>query len=98
DAEVVALLGGATLLPQQDVSMQLPLPRLLSPALERRRATIAEDDPGEVEVAVPAVLAEVDTPIVGAGLVGAVLGLRDAGRVSGEGAAGVAGEHASRSR
>jgi hypothetical protein len=33
DAEVVALLDAATLLPRQDVSMQLPLPRLLSPAL-----------------------------------------------------------------
>jgi len=97
DAEVVALLDGATLLPRQDVSMQLPLPRLLSPALERLRATIAEDDPGEVEVAVPAALAEVDTPIVRAGLVGAVLGLRDAGRVSGEVAAAVAVEQASRS-
>jgi len=71
--------------------------RLLSPALERLRATIAEDDPGEVEVAVPAALAEVDTPIVRAGLVGAVLGLRDAGRVSGEVAAAVAVEQASRS-
>ena len=97
DAEVVALLDAATLLPRQDVSMQLPLPRLLSPALERLRATIAEDDPGEVEVAVPAALAEVDTPIVRAGLVGAVLGLRDAGRVSGEVAAAVAVEQASRS-
>jgi hypothetical protein len=86
DAEVVALVDAATL-----------LPRLLSPALERLRATIAEDDPGEVEVAVPAALAEVDTPIVRAGLVGAVLGLRDAGRVSGEVAAAVAVEQASRS-
>jgi hypothetical protein len=97
DAEVVALVDAATLLPRQDVSMQLPLPRLLSPALERLRATIAEDDPGEVDAAVPAALAEVDTPIVRAGLVGAVLGLRDAGRVSGEVAAAVAVEQASRS-
>jgi hypothetical protein len=65
DAEVVALLDAATLLPRQDVSMQLPLPRLLSPALERLRATIAEDDPGEVEVAVPAALAEVQQRLLG---------------------------------
>jgi hypothetical protein len=71
--------------------------RPFSRLLERLRATIAEDDPGEVEVAVPAALAEVDTPIVRAGLVGAVLGLRDAGRVSGEVAAAVAVEQASRS-
>jgi hypothetical protein len=97
DAQVVALLDEAVGLPRQDVSMQLPLPRLLSPALERLRATIAEGDPDEVEVAVPAALAEVDTPIVRAGLVRAVLGLRDAGRVSDEVAAAVAVEQASRS-
>jgi transposase InsO family protein len=34
DAEVVALLDAATRLPKQDVSMQLPLPGLLSPALD----------------------------------------------------------------
>jgi hypothetical protein len=67
DDEVVALVDAATLLPRQDVSMQLPLPRLLSPALERLRAAIAEDDPGEVEVAVPAALAEVDTRSCGLG-------------------------------
>ena len=45
----------------------------------------------------PAALAEVDTPIARAGLVRAVLGLRDAGRVSAEVAAAVAVEQASRS-
>jgi hypothetical protein len=45
----------------------------------------------------PAALAEVDTPIVRAGLVRAVLRLRDAGRVSDEVAAAVAVEQASRS-
>jgi hypothetical protein len=33
DDEVVGLLDAAAGLPRQDVSMQLPLPRLLSPAL-----------------------------------------------------------------
>jgi hypothetical protein len=97
DDEVVALLDAAALLPKQDVSMQLPLPGLLSPALERLRATIADDDPEEVAAAVPAALAEVDTPIARAGLVRAVQGLRDAGRVSAEVAAAVALEQASRS-
>jgi hypothetical protein len=97
DDEVVALLDAATLLPRQDVSMQLPLPGLLSRALERLRAAIAEDDPGEVDAAVPTALAEVDTPIVQAGLVRAVLALRAAGRVSAEAAAAVAVEQASRS-
>jgi hypothetical protein len=97
DDEVVALLDAAVGLPRQDVSMQLRLPGLLSPALERLGAAVADDDPDEVAAAVPAVLAEVDTPIVRAGLVRAVLGLRDAGRVSGQVAAAVAVEQASRS-
>ena len=97
DDEVVALLDAAVGLPTQDVSMQLPLPGLLSPALERLRAAVADDDPDEVAAAVPAVLAEVDTPIVRAGLVRAVLALRDAGRVSDEVAAAVVVEQASRS-
>jgi urease accessory protein UreF len=95
DAEVVALLDAATRLPTQEVSMQLPLPRLLGRALERLRAAIAEDDPDEVAAMLPAALAEVDTPLVRAGLVRAVLRLRDAGRVSAEVAAAVAVEQAS---
>ena len=97
DAEMVALLDAATRLPTQDVSMQLPLPRLLGRALERLRAAIAEDDPDEVAAVLPAALAEVDTPLLRAGLVRAVLRLRDVGRVSAEVAAAVAVEQASRS-
>jgi hypothetical protein len=97
DAEVVALLEAATRLPTQDVSLQLPLPRLLSQALERLRAAVADDDPDGVAAAVPAALAEVDTPLVRAGLVRAVLALQDAGRVSDKVAAAVAVEQASRS-
>ena len=97
DDEVVGLLDEAVGLPRQDVSMQLPLPGLLSPALERLRAAVADDDPDEVAAVLPAVLAEVDTPIVRAGLVRAVLALRDAGRVSDAVAAAVVVEQASRS-
>jgi predicted cation transporter len=77
--------------------MQLALPGLLSSALERLRAAVADDDPDAVAAVLPAALAEVDTPIARAGLVRAVLGLRDAGRVSAEVAAAVAVEQASRS-
>jgi SEC-C motif-containing protein len=97
DAQVAALLDAATRLPKQDVSMQLPLPGLLSSALERLRAAVADDDPDQVAAVLPAALAEVDTPIARAGLVRAVLELRDAGRVSAEVAAAVAVEQASRS-
>jgi hypothetical protein len=97
DDEVVGLLDAASGLPRQDVSMQLPLPGLLSPAWERLRAAVADDDPEAVAAAVPAVLVEVDTPLVRAGLVRAVLALRDAGRVSDAVAAAVVVEQASRS-
>jgi hypothetical protein len=97
DPEVVALLEAATRLPKQEVSMQLPLPRLLSSALERLRAAIADDDPDQVAAAVPAALVEVDTPLVRAGLVRAVQALREAGRVSAEVAAAAVVEQASRS-
>jgi hypothetical protein len=97
DAQVAVLLDAALALPRQDVSMQLPLPGLLSPALEQLRAAVAEDDPDEVAAVLPAALAEVDTPIARAGLVRAVLALRDAGRVPAEVAAAVAVEQASRS-
>jgi hypothetical protein len=97
DDEVVGLLDAASGLPRQDVSMQLPLPGLLSPALERLRAAVADDDPEAVAAAVPAVLAEVDTPLARAGLVRAVQALRDAGQVSDAVAAAVVVEQASRS-
>jgi hypothetical protein len=97
DPEVVALLDAATRLPTQEVSMQPPLPRPLSPALEWLRAAVADDDPDdEVAAALPAALAELDTPLVRAGLVRAVQGLREAGRVSDQLAAAVV-EQASRS-
>jgi hypothetical protein len=57
----------------------------------------SEDDPDQVAAVLPAALAEVDTPIVRAGLVRAVQALHDAGRVSGEVAAAVAVEQASHS-
>jgi hypothetical protein len=95
DPEVVALLEAATRLPKQEVSMQLPLPRLLSPALERLRAAIADDDPDQIAATVPAALVEVDTPLVRAGLVRAVQALREAGRVPAEVAAAAVVEQAS---
>src|SRR4030095_11057297 len=63
DAGGVALLGAGTSLPTQDVSMQLPLPGLLSPALEQLRTAVAEDDPDEVAAVLPAAPGEVGTPV-----------------------------------
>jgi uncharacterized alpha-E superfamily protein len=55
---VAALLDEAVGLPRQDVSMQLALPGLLSSALERLRAAVADDDPDAVAAVLPAALAE----------------------------------------
>jgi len=71
-------------LPSVDVSVQVPLPRLSSPAVEHLRATFGDRyaDPDDVDSAVDAVLPLVDTPEIRAGLVRAVLALAHAGRVS----------------
>jgi hypothetical protein len=73
-------------LPAQDVSMQVRLPRLLSPELEALRAAIDDGDgdgDGDegVEPLITSVLAELDDPQRRAELAAAVLSLADAGRV-----------------
>jgi len=49
-------------LPTIDTSLQLPLPRLLTPDLDRLLVAIEEDDLDGIDDALPAVLARVDTP------------------------------------
>ena len=68
-------------LPCQDMSLQLPLPRLLSPELESLRAAVAAEDVEEVAATLPSALAQVDTPLARQALARAVLACRDAGRV-----------------
>ncbi len=68
-------------LPARDVSLQLQLPRLLSPELEALRAAIDDDDDEGVEELVDAALAQVDDPLQRVALVRAVLALVEAGRV-----------------
>ena len=68
-------------LPARDVSLQLRLPRLLSPELEALRAAIYEDDDEDVEALVDAALTVVDDPMRRAELARAVLALAEAGRV-----------------
>src|SRR5450759_5007396 len=55
-------------LPQLDLSCQLRLPRLLWPELERLKDAVVDDDAEEIERAMPAALARVDTPLVRAEL------------------------------
>ena len=68
-------------LPTIDTSLQLPLPRLLTPDVDRLLVAIEEDDLGGIEEALPAVLARVDTPVARAQLARSLLALQDQGRV-----------------
>ena len=68
-------------LPCVDTSLQIPLPRLLTPDVHRLLSAVEEDDLDEIDDALPAVLARVDTPVARAELARAVLRLRDGGRI-----------------
>jgi hypothetical protein len=70
-------------LPTIDVSLQVPLPRLASPAIEHLLTVFAEPDPDpdEATAALNAALPSVDTPERRAGLARAVLALMYQGRI-----------------
>lgn len=68
-------------LPSRDVSLQISLPRLLSPALQALRAAIAYDDDESVADLVGPAVAEMDNPIRRAELVRAVQAFAEAGGV-----------------
>ena len=79
--DLTELYEAVAQLPKLDLACQLRLPRLLWPELERLRMAVIDDDPGGIELALPAALARVDSPLVRAELARAVLALREAGRV-----------------
>jgi len=81
DDELVDLLEEMVDLPGRDMSLQLPLPRLLSPDLERLGAALAEGSAEDAADALPAAMDRVDSPVLRLSLARAVLGCRDAGRV-----------------
>ena len=68
-------------LPCRDMSMQLPLPRLLPPELESLRAAVAAEDLDDLAATLPPAVARVDSPSARQALARAVLACRDAGRV-----------------
>jgi len=80
DAEVMQL-------PTLDASLQLALPRLLTPDVERLLVAVEDGDLDGIDDALPAVLARLDTPVARAGLARAVLEMRDRGRIEPEVAA-----------
>jgi SEC-C motif len=80
EAEFAALLAELVDLPCVELSLQVELPKLLSPALGRLCEAIAEDDELAGEAVLDEVLDELDTPFERARLARAVIAARDAGR------------------
>jgi hypothetical protein len=80
EREFAMLLAELVDLPCLDLSVQVELPKLLSPALGRLCEAIAEDDELAGEAVLDEVLDELDTPLERARLARAVIAMRDAGR------------------
>ena len=80
EREFAFLLGELVDLPCLDLSLQVELPKLLSPALGRLCEAIAEDDEIAGDAVIEQALDELDTPRERARLAQAVIAARDAGR------------------
>ncbi len=83
EREFALLLGQLVDLPCLDLSLQVELPKLFSPAVGRLCEAIAEDDEAAGDAVIEQVLGEVDTPVARERLARAVIALRDQGRVGG---------------
>jgi len=80
EREFALLLDELVDLPCLDLSLQLELPKLPSPALGRLCEAIAADDERAGDAVIEEVLDELDTSVQRARLARAVIALRDAGR------------------
>jgi hypothetical protein len=80
ETEFAALLGELVDLPCVDLSLQVELPKVLSPPLGRLCRAIADDDELAGAAVLDSVLDELDTPLERARLARAVIAARDAGR------------------
>jgi hypothetical protein len=80
EREFAVLLAELVDLPGLDLSLQVELPKLLSPALGGLCEAIAEDDELAGEAVVDEVLDELDTPLERARLARGMIAMRDAGR------------------
>jgi hypothetical protein len=81
EREFGLLLAELVDLPCVDLSLQVVLPKVLSPAIGRLCEAIAEDDETAGDAAIARVLVELDTPVQRARLARGVITLRDAGRL-----------------
>lgn len=79
--EIEALHTVMIELPRFDSSLQVALPRLVTPELNAVLDAIEDDDVDALEAAVPLVVARVDTPLERARLARSVIALRDGGRI-----------------
>jgi hypothetical protein len=79
EREFALLLAELVDLPCLDLSLQVELPKLLSPALGRLCEAIAADDEIAGDAVIGGVLDELDTPLERARLARAVIAARDAG-------------------
>jgi hypothetical protein len=80
EREFASLLAELVDLPCLDLSLQVELSKLLSPALGRLSEAIAEDDEVVGDAVIEEVLDELDTPLERARLARAMIAARDAGR------------------
>ena len=80
--EVEELHGELVELPCLDSSLQVAVPRLVTPEVNALLEAVEDDDVDALKEALPAALARVDTPLERARLARAVVELRDAGRVT----------------
>ena len=81
EREFARLLAELVDLPCLDLSLQVELPKLLSPAVGRLCEAIAEDDEIAGDAVIDQVLDELDTPVARQRLARAVIALRDQGRL-----------------
>jgi hypothetical protein len=79
EREFELLLAELVDLPCVDLSLQVELPKLLSPAIGRLCEAIAEDDEASGDAVIDQVLVELDTPVQRARLARGVIALRDTG-------------------
>jgi hypothetical protein len=79
--EFARLLAELVDLPCLDLSLQVELPKLLSPAVGRLCEAFAADDEIAGDAVIDEVLDELDTPVARERLARAVLALRDRGRL-----------------
>jgi hypothetical protein len=68
-------------LPEEHLTLQLPLPKLLSPELEALRYAINDDEPDAADEHLAPALKQIDYPLQRARLARAVLALADTGTI-----------------